>query len=1403
MNTHKILNLFIAFIVALSLVIIPTHHARAGAALLVDTLSDSDSIDGYCSLREALLAANSDADHNECVSASYGDDTITFSVSGAIVLTSALPNLVSGYGSLAIDGAGQSILISGDSNSDGIGDVRVLYTSTGSVVNISNLTISHGYADRGGGISNNGALTLSHVTVNQSTASWGGGIYSPGRLTLHACVVSTNTASIDGAGLYNNHGTMLIDNGSIIGGVGTGNTAIGGASAGGIYNYGGTLTIDASTISQNTSANGAGGIMVHGGTATITNSTIAGNTAMLYSGGGIRIGAFAGTTTVTDTTISDNTAGQYGGGIYNEGNLMLLASTVSNNSSSIQGGGIWSNGPLTIQNGTTIGNGNVSGYGGGIYSLGTMTITSSTVSGNQATANTGGGVFNAFGGNATLDMVTVQSNTSWSGAGINNEGLMIVRNSVITQNNANYDGAGIYTYHDATTTVDASTISSNHAWFGGGFFNGGTLHIQNGTMVDANTASFGGGVHNGGGGESQTGVLLIDDSTVSHNSGYLGGGILNASGTLTINRSTFSSNSGEGGGILNYSGPVSITNATFESNTSGSQGGGISNDGGTLTIVNGTFAGNSAVSGGGIYNNSTASLKNTIVANSPSGGNCYGSLTDNSGNLVWGDTTCPGTNADPKLGALTNDGGPTQTMALLSGSAAIDAGSDTGCPATDQRGTIRMQGAHCDIGAYELVTGTLSPTDIFVTGQDDDGMNPMLFRVDKNGNVIWKRYLPFDKLAMDLRLGDRNLAEDAFYMDISYYGQNEVDGKGVIQKYDAYGNLVWSLPILTATNDWGYVSANPVGGGIYLADTDAGIYRIDPGGNILWGPLNYGCAPSVWSTWSVVADVLDGGAYAANYTCNLVLKVDSSGSELWRKTIAEPIKLNMNPVDGGVYVGTGGYARNTYRLDANGDTLWGKTNFPSPWTYPRTVSPVDGSIYIVSGWPSLLAKAAMDGTVLWSVTNDNGQGFGYAHYGLAADLYENYFYTGDGYWGNLGISKYSGVDGVTPVWHINPGPYVYTSDYGPVYCVWTGVPAVQSNQPPVADAGGPYTVEWGATVTLDGSGSSDLDNNIISYEWDLDSDGVYETPGVTVSTSFLQVGDHLVSLRVTDEGGFDDTDTATVTVTDSTPPVITPTVTGTMGGDNWYTSNVTVSWDVTDPESGIASSNGCDTTTLSADTAGDTLTCSAANGIGLSNATSVTIKIDKTPPAITWVGSINNGDNFDFGFVPPAPTCAASDPGAGMDGECIVTGYASTVGVHILLAAARDMAGNDATELRTYKVLAWTLAGFYQPVDMNSVYNTVKGGSTVPLKFEIFVGSTELTDTGYVKGLTYVTYACDATAPVDEIELTATGGTGLRYDPIEGQFIYNWKTPRLPGKCLRVTVNTMDDSSLVAYFKLK
>jgi hypothetical protein len=96
-----------------------------------------------------------------------------------------------------------------------------------------------------------------------------------------------------------------------------------------------------------------------------------------------------------------------------------------------------------------------------------------------------------------------------------------------------------------------------------------------------------------------------------------------------------------------------------------------------------------------------------------------------------------------------------------------------------------------------------------------------------------------------------------------------------------------------------------------------------------------------------------------------------------------------------------------------------------------------------------------------------------------------------------------------------------------------------------------------------------------------------------------------------------------------------------------------------------------------------------------------------------------------------------------------------------------------------------------------------RNGSTVPLKFEVFAGSTELTDIAVVNQPLRATGVACGGGTADDIELIATGGTTLRYDTSGGQFIYNWQTPRQIGACYLVTVSMIDGSSRSAYFKLK
>jgi hypothetical protein len=341
-------------------------------------------------------------------------------------------------------------------------------------------------------------------------------------------------------------------------------------------------------------------------------------------------------------------------------------------------------------------------------------------SGAQTTIIDGGAtntVMNVGIGQVAVSGLTIQNGYAQYGGGIYNHGALTINNSTITHNHATGrgfgGGGGIYNL--GGLTIHNSTVSGNSTALirfrsGGGIWNGGTLTIKNSTLI-GNGAPLGGGIYNQGG-------LTIDGSTISgntapspYNSGIpaTGGGIFNGgAGTLTLNNSTLSGNSATSSGDVNCGRTVG--------------GGGIYSPSATITINNSTLSGNYARNcdgigyGGGINGSVTVTLQNSIIAYSPYGENCYGTVISYGYNLS-SDNTCTFNetgdlnNTNPLFGTLGSHGGPTQTIPLLSGSPAIDAGNPKGCAdgngkllKTDQRGKPRPDKEDtggCDMGAYE------------------------------------------------------------------------------------------------------------------------------------------------------------------------------------------------------------------------------------------------------------------------------------------------------------------------------------------------------------------------------------------------------------------------------------------------------------------------------------------------------------------------------------------------------------------------------------------------------------------------------------------------------------------------------------------------------------------------------
>ena len=262
----------------------------------------------------------------------------------------------------------------------------------------------------------------------------------------------------------------------------------------------------------------------------------------------------------------------------------------------------------------------------------------------------------------------------------------------------------------------------------------------------------------------------------------------------------------------------------------------------------------------------------------------------------------------------------------------------------------------------------------------------------------------------------------------------------------------------------------------------------------------------------------------------------------------------------------------------------------------------------------------------------------------------------------------------------------------------------------------------------------------------------------------------------------------------------------TPDGDNdWYTSDVSIDWIVTDDQSDVTATVGCVDQTFSSD---GTFTpeCSATSAGGTAGPVTATVKRDAAAPEVAFTGGPADGSSYWYGDPIPGPsTCSASDETSKVSAAgCTVAGGGTAVGTYTQTASARDNAGNLGEATRSYEVKAWTLDGFYRPVAMDkAVVNTVKAGSTVPLKFNVLKGGTPMTSDIDAK-FTTTKMVCDTGDAEDPLELVATGSTSLRYDAAGGQWVQNWATPSSgKGFCYRVTMKTADGSSIVADFKLK
>ncbi len=638
-----------------------------------------------------------------------------FNFSGAIILTNTnvtannaaasgggIGNL---SGTVTITNSNISRNVAAFSNGGGI------YHDNGGNMTVINSTVSNNRAAlQGGGIysATTGSTTLINATISEnSSGTSGGGIaILQGTPTFRNTIISDNInngSPNDIQGTINSQGYNLVSNtsGSGINGTLTGNILGQSAQLTPLGNYGGATQTRKLMANSPAIDAGSNALAVDGNNQPLTTDQRGAGFPRIINTT-VDMGAterFPSLDLTVDTT-SDNGS--------------LTACTAAANDCSLRGAISRANGSAgddTIAfDATVFATGQTITLGGSELSInnnGGLTITGTGVNLLHINGNNQSRVFlinpNSY---VAISGMTVRNGNgvgafSGYGGGIaNSMGQLTLTAVTVSGNIATIDGGGIA--GDGVTTLVNSSVNGNSANSSGGGIassTGGTLNITNST-VNGNTAGF------INGGIVSTGIMNITGSTISNN--------------------TCLSTIGSTGGIGTTNDTV-ITNSTISGNTipngTSNSGGGIWANG-NLTVINSTITDNQGFDIGGIRNAGSATfiLRNTIVAgnrNSATVPEVVGAFTANN-NLIGNAGTATGftgngnlTNAIPRLLALGNYGGTTQTHALAPTSPAINAGTSTGAPTLDQRGAARV--GNVDIGAFE------APTSLVVTNTSDNG----------------------------------------------------------------------------------------------------------------------------------------------------------------------------------------------------------------------------------------------------------------------------------------------------------------------------------------------------------------------------------------------------------------------------------------------------------------------------------------------------------------------------------------------------------------------------------------------------------------------------------------------------------------------------------------------------------
>jgi len=579
-------------------------------------------------------------------------------------------------------------------------------------------------------------VAIKESTISDNDALYGGGVFNGYRRSPRLGVSGLDAAPLQLGDVYSS--LVTIENSTISGNKAQAKTIVDegvysyGGAGGGVFNvYGGVAVIDHSAISGN-EADGSefrgehddfigvgGGVFNAYGVVDILNdSTISGNVATggychgneshdthVINGGGGGLFNYYGLVFVTDSAISGNIVS----GGYNEndytydlfvltgGGGVLNAMRYSGGERSAVSGNALS--PLGVQN-------------GGLHYWGEVVIENSDISGN---------VVSEGGYDYEDDYIYMMT----AGGGVLNftSREALARSAISGEDASPLDSAQILPGDYAYASINQSTISGNivaGAWYDGG-------------------ASY----HNGGGGVANSGgEIRITDSTISDNTAGYGGGVGNEYGEVDITQSTISGNDAFfGGGVGNFDGGVSLYHSTISDNTANRYGGGVANESGGAGLGHTIVSGNTAVRGREVAGDADTYYYNLFGHDGDPG--TYVFVPNPSLDIVPGIDIRVRDILDP----LADNGGPTETHALVHGSKAIDTGDpNLSKPIYDQRGAgfERVVNEVMDIGAYEYqppapVGGFTSPANGLEQLLPTSGLLAAIVALATSGIALVKR----------------------------------------------------------------------------------------------------------------------------------------------------------------------------------------------------------------------------------------------------------------------------------------------------------------------------------------------------------------------------------------------------------------------------------------------------------------------------------------------------------------------------------------------------------------------------------------------------------------------------------------------------------------------------------------